>query len=180
MGTLYVGRRIRARYMHDRWRCLVSCRHSLLSWRVACVSLGSVPLLPINSGHSHTAVQCTVARCCGNLTPGTNFRPLCMTLSHCMSQTELLERKAFLSESKQVLLGANDVLDGQKTKEKMAYDDRTVSVASPRQCFAVGPCRLPCPGVSFDSTWASVLVCRARTPLSVANIDSCYYCYCCC
>ena len=42
-------------------------------------------------------------------------------------QTELLERKAFLSESKGVLLGATDALDGQKTRNKMAQDDRSVS-----------------------------------------------------
>eukprot|EP00904_Undaria_pinnatifida_P006615 jgi/Undpi1/3083/HiC_scaffold_15.g06457.m1 len=41
-----------------------------------------------------------------------------------IDNAELLERKAFLSDSKQVLLGATDSLDGQKTRDKMAKDDR--------------------------------------------------------
>lgn len=42
-------------------------------------------------------------------------------------KVELKERKAFLAESKQVLLGATAVLEGQQTKDKMDRDDRAVS-----------------------------------------------------
>lgn len=42
-----------------------------------------------------------------------------------IDDTELLERKSFLSDSKQVLLGATDALDGPKTRDKMAQDDRS-------------------------------------------------------
>lgn len=43
-----------------------------------------------------------------------------------VTQAELSERKAFLSDSKEVLLGASDALDGKRTRDKMAYDDRAV------------------------------------------------------
>lgn len=51
-----------------------------------------------------------------------------------LPQAELLERKAFLSDSKQVLLGATDSLDGQKTRDKMAKDDRLVSYSVNEAC----------------------------------------------
>lgn len=48
--------------------------------------------------------------------------------SHCSIQAELLERKAFLSDAKQTLLGARDALDGRPTRDKMAHDERTVGI----------------------------------------------------
>lgn len=41
-------------------------------------------------------------------------------------QAELLERKAFLSESKQALLDARDSLDGRQTRGKLAHDEQSV------------------------------------------------------
>ena len=41
-------------------------------------------------------------------------------------KVELAERKTFLSESKQVLLGATNALEGRQTRDKMALDDRAV------------------------------------------------------
>ncbi|CAM9495572.1 unnamed protein product, partial [Hapterophycus canaliculatus] len=42
-----------------------------------------------------------------------------------IDDAELLERKTFLSDSKQVLLSASDALDGQHTKDKIAQDNRS-------------------------------------------------------
>ncbi|CAM9297695.1 unnamed protein product [Ascophyllum nodosum] len=41
-----------------------------------------------------------------------------------IDNVELAERKTFLSESKQVLLGATNALEGRQTRDKMALDDR--------------------------------------------------------
>lgn len=42
-------------------------------------------------------------------------------------KVELKERKAFLTDSKQVLLGSTALLEGKKTKDKMDRDNLAVS-----------------------------------------------------
>lgn len=48
----------------------------------------------------------------------------------CLIQAELLERKTFLSDAKEALLGARNSLDGRTTKDKMSRDERTVRANS--------------------------------------------------